>query len=68
MTKEEIIHCADCIYFERFKDRMTNIGYCHSRAPVIVMELMHKTGQFPIVPETYWCGDAELITVEEDKT
>lgn len=56
---EQIIHCRDCIYFNRFESGMTHLGYCHSNSPVIIQAKGEKKGYFPIVEETCYCGDAE---------
>lgn len=51
--------CKDCLYFNRIKHGLTNLGYCQINAPIIIPQTGHKTGQFPIMSENGWCGEWE---------
>lgn len=53
------VHCHECIWFERYKKGQLNLGTCHNQSPLIIPALDHKTGQFPIVEDNWWCGDGE---------
>ena len=66
MVEKQIINCYECIFFDRFTNgENKTAGYCHSNSPIILPSLGHKTGQFPIVGEKNFCGDAVLIVSDE---
>lgn len=66
MTKEEIVHCGECIWFDRYIRRQTNLGTCHNQSPIIIPALEHKTGEFPIMEDTGWCGDGDRGRLSND--
>ena len=56
-------HCKDCIYWNRFEDGKTHLGYCQIDPPVILQSLENKKGAFPIMEKNGWCGAGQPVII-----
>lgn len=60
--------CEDCIFYQSIN--LCAKGICRRRAPVLnpdADKLLQHTAEWPIVGETWWCGEFKPASREEDE-
>ena len=60
MPNKQIVYCRECVFFIRFEEGHRFLGYCRFNAPVILPKVDNENGHFPIVKDSFFCGQGEI--------